>query len=146
MIIKLEQDLSQEDIEVLIKYAQTSKRLKRIVTLLKSADSRVKCSLDSNEVFVNASAIYYIESVDKKTFVYSENTVYRTELRLYQLIEQLSDAGFVQVSKSCILNLNVLESIKPLLNSRLEAKLENGERVNVTRKYLPDIKKSLEER
>lgn len=146
MMIKLEEDLSREDIEVLIRYAQMNKRVKRIVSLLRSVDNRVKCSLENQEIWLNASSIYYIESVDKKTFVYSEKTVYRTELRLYQLMEELSGAGFVQVNKACILNLNVLESIKPLINSRLEATLTNGERINVTRKYLPEIKRNIEER
>ena len=62
---------------------------------------------------------------------------------LYQLLEELGDAGFVQVSKSCILNINVLESIRPLRNSRMEATLSNGERVEVTRKYVSAIKEKL---
>lgn len=146
MIIKLEENINQEDIEVLIRYARMNKRIKRIVTLLKSVDSTVKCNLDNNEVWVNASDIYYIESVDKRTFVYCEKTVYHTELRLYQVIDELMQIGFVQISKSCILNLNVLESIKPMINSRLEAILKNGERLNVTRKYLTDIRVKLQER
>lgn len=146
MIIKLEENINQKDIEVLIRYARMNKRIKRIVTLLKSVDSTVKCSLDNNEVWVNASDIYYIESVDKRTFVYCEKTVYHTELRLYQVIDELMQIGFVQISKSCILNLNVLESIKPMINSRLEAILKNGERLNVTRKYLADIRIKLQER
>lgn len=146
MIIKLEKNLNQEDIEVLIRYARFNKRIKRIITLLKSVDSTLKCTLDNNDFWVNVSNIYYIESVDKKTFVYCKKVVYRTELRLYQLVDELAQLGFAQISKSCILNLNVLESIKPIINSRLEAVLTNGERLNVTRKYLTDIKAKLQER
>ncbi len=146
MVIKLEENISQKDIEVLIKYAHMNKRIKRILTLLKSVDSTVKCTLEDNEVWVNASDIYYIESVDKRTFVYGEKMVYPTELRLYQVIDELTQMGFVQISKSCMLNLNVLESIKPMINSRLEAVLKNGERLNVTRKYLTDIRTKLNER
>jgi DNA-binding LytR/AlgR family response regulator len=146
MIIKLEENISQEDIEVLVKYARMNKQIKRIITLLKSVDSTVKCTLDHSEIWVNASDIYYIESVDKRTFIYCEKTVYHTELRLYQMIEELAPLGFAQISKSCILNLNVLKSIKPMINSRLEAILTNGERLNVTRKYLTDIKTKLQER
>lgn len=146
MIIKLEENICQEDIEVLIRYARMNKRIKRIITLLKSVDGTVKCNLEDNEVWVNASDIYYIESVDKRTFVYCEKMVYPTELRLYQVMDELSQMGFVQISKSCILNLNMLESIKPMINSRLEAVLKNGERLNVTRKYLTDIRTKLQER
>jgi len=145
MIIKLEQDLTRKDIEVLIKYASMNKDVERITTLLQSADARVKCALDGMEKWVNASDIYYCESVDKRTFVYCEKSVYRTELRLYQLVEDLHRFGFVQISKSCVLNINTLDSIKPLLNSRMEATLTNGERLYVTRKYLSCIKQALQE-
>jgi DNA-binding LytR/AlgR family response regulator len=145
MIIKLEQDLSRKDIEILIKYAaEKNKDVERIVILLQSADTRIKCSLDNSEKLINASDIYYIESVDKKTFVYCIDNVFRTELRLYQLAEELADAGFIQINKSCILNINVLDSIKPLFNSRMEATLKNGERLYVTRKYLDSIKQALQ--
>lgn len=78
--------------------------------------------------------------------MYCEKLVYRTEHRLYQLAENLRDAGFVQVSKSCVLNVQTLDSIRPMLNSRMEATLINGERINVTRKFVPSIKEKLLER
>ena len=49
----------------------------------------------------------------------------------------------MQISKSCILNINTLESIRPLFNSRMEATLKNGEKVNINRNYLNGVKKAL---
>lgn len=144
MIVKLEKDLSRKDIEVLIKYASMNQDVERITMLLQSADKRIKCSMDGSDKLVNASDIYYIESVDKRTFVYCEKSVYRTESRLYELAEDLAHLEFVQISKSCVLNLNVLDSIKPLLNSRMEVTLKNGERLYITRKYLNNIKQTLQ--
>lgn len=146
MIIKLEENLNQKDIEVLIKYAQMNHMVERLVSLISSFHNTIKCNSESCEVMVNVSDIYYIESIDKKTFVYCEKSVYRTNYRLYQLMKELDDSNFVQVSKSCILNINVLDSIRPLINSRMEATLCNGERINVTRKYIPNIKSNLQER
>lgn len=146
MIIKLEENLSQGDIEVLIKYAHMSHTVKRLETLIRSVDQTVKCNMESSDMWVNASDIFYIESVDKRTFVYCEKMVYRSELRLYQLAIELMNAGFVQVSKSCIININMLESIRQLKNSRMEATLSNGEHINVTRKFIPAIRAKLQER
>lgn len=145
MIIKLEQDFSRNDIEILIRYATMNKDVERIAAILQSADTRIKCKLDDSDKLVNTSDIYYFESVDKRTFVYCEQSVYRTESRLYQLVEDLAHLGFVQINKACILNINVLDSIKPLLNSRMEATLRNGERLYITRKYLDNIKQALQE-
>lgn len=105
-------------------------------------DFSYDCLMDT-DLMINILDIYYIESVDKKTFVYLENTVYRTDFRLYQLKDKLRAYGFVQISKSCILNINTLESIRPLFNSRMEATLKNGEKVNINRNYLNGVKKAL---
>ncbi len=144
MLIRLEQDLSCSEIEVIVKYASMNKDVERIAALLKSVETRIKCDGDGKVRLVNASDIYYIESIDKMTFVYCERSVYRTELRLYQLMEELSSAGFVQINKACLLNINVLDFIKPLPSSRMEAVLTNGERLYVTRKYLGSIRRELQ--
>lgn len=146
MLIKLEENLAQKDIEILIKYAKKNHTVDRLISLIKSADYSVKCSDDSRQLRVSALDIYYIESVDKKSYVYCEKSVYRTELRLYELLNLLSDSGFVQISKSCIVNINMLDSIKPLANSRIEATLMNGERLTVTRKYIAGMKTILQGR
>lgn len=143
MKIKTEQDLSCKDLEITIKYAQEDRRVARILAFLQSLDMQIRCSVDDTEQMIDIADIYYIESVDKKTFVYLAKEVYHIDLRLYQLKEKLQSAGFVQISKSCLLNINALESIRPLFNSRMEATLKNGEKVCVNRKYLQEVKKAL---
>lgn len=81
--------------------------------------------------------------MDKKTFIYTRDQVFRSEKKLYHFVEELKEYDFVQVSKSCILNLDVLEYIKSLYNSRMEATLINGEKITISRTYLPIIKEAL---
>lgn len=143
MKIKTEQDLSCNEIEISIKYPQKDRQVNRIIDFLQSFDMQIRCDIDNTERMINIPDIYYIESVDKKTFVYLEKTVYHTDFRLYQLTDKLHGYGFVQISKSCILNINALESIKSLFNSRMEATLKNGEKVYINRNYLSGVKKAL---
>jgi len=145
MIVKLEQDLSAKDIEILIKYATMNNDVKRITNMLAAYETQVRCKLNDIETLVNVSDIYYFESVDKKTFIYCENNVYETGLRLYQIMDDFSQLGFTQISKSCVLNINMLDSIHPLLNRRAEAVLTNGERIYISRNYLNNIKNALKE-
>lgn len=143
MKIKPEQDLSCNEIEIIIKYPQKDRRVLRIIDFLQSFDMQIKCAGENAERMIHIMDIYYIESVDKKTFVYLENAVYRTEFRLYQLKDKLQTYGFVQINKSCILNINALDSIRPLFKSRMEATLKNGEKVQINRNYLNEVKKAL---
>lgn len=146
VVVKLEECLTQEDIEVLIRYAHMDGRVAKLMELAKLVDSAVKCSHEGNVLWVEASDILYIESVEKRTFVYVKQAVYRTDMRLYQLLELLDGAGFAQVSKFCLVNLYCLASIKTLVNSRMEGTLTSGERITVSRKYIAAIKKKLQER
>lgn len=143
MKIRMEQDLSCDEMEITIKYSQNDKQVNRIIDFLQSFDMQIKCDTDNIERMINILDIYYIESVDKKTFVYLEKTVYHTDFRLYQLKDKLYEYGFIQISKSCILNINALESIKPIFNSRMEATLKNDEKVYIIRNYLSGVKKAL---
>lgn len=145
MIIKLENEKERTELEVLIRYNEKLHRVKKLEEMLRSVDCKIPCNKEKKEIWVAGTDIYYIESVDKHSFVYCEDEVYETELRLYQLEEELLAAGFVRISKSCLVNIRVLQSIKPLLNSRLEATLINGEKLTVTRKYIHVIRTALEE-
>ncbi|WP_342759120.1 LytTR family DNA-binding domain-containing protein [Kineothrix sedimenti] len=143
LFLRLERNPEQQETEVIVKYAEMDQDVKRLISLLQAADTKILCESKDGEKVVKAADIFYIESVDKRTYVYCENEVYRTQLRLYQLLDMLSDTDFVQINKACILNINVLDTIKTLFNSRMEAMLKNGERLYVTRKYLNGIKNKL---
>ena len=145
MILKLEKRTSQNDIEILITYPRENRTLERLVSLIKSAGLQIRCYLDDDVKLINAADIFYIESVDKKTIVCCENENYHVKERLYQIYEKLTKAGFVQINKYCLLNINKLEKIKTLPNSHLEAVLTNGKCLYITRKYLTDIKRILKE-
>lgn len=87
--------------------------------------------------------VFYIESVDRKSYIYTKDKVYQSDFPLYILHSQLPDDVFIRISKSCVLNVNVLEHIGTLSNSKLEATLSNGEKVCVSRTYVSEIKKVL---
>lgn len=135
------QDLAEP--EVTVAYREMTTSVQRVSDYVRYVDQTILCKKDNEECGVLINDIFYFESVDKKVFVYCEKEVYGSNYRLYELEEQLSQAGFVRVSKSVVLNVEKLTGIKTLVNSKLEAKLSNGESVCVTRKYLKDIRNEL---
>lgn len=138
LILRERRDL--EHPEVIIEYRELTDGVKRVSAFVRSVDQSISCKREGKEVSIPLSDVFYIESVDKKTFVYGETEVYQTRLRLAELEKMLSHAGFVRVSKSVILNIEKLRGVKNLANSRLEAFLSNNERICVSRKYLKEIR------
>ena len=103
----------------------------------------IPATYDGEMVNVRTDAILYIESVDKKTFVYTENKVLMTEKRLYELEEILDKKDFFRCSKSTIIHLNKVERLKPEITRNIIATLINGENVVVSRRYASELKKLL---
>ena len=132
-----------EEPEVTLAYREMTEGVKRISDFVKSLDRTILCKKENEEYEVAVSDIFYIESVDKKSFVYCEKEVFQCSYRLYELEEMLAASGYVRVSKSTLLNIEKLKGVKTLANSRLEAMLANGESLCVTRKYLKEIKEAL---
>ena len=129
----------QLETEVEIRYAEMNTEIIKLIECLQQTENFIYGTDNGRQYKIRIYDIYYAESVDKKTFIYTKDAVFRSELRLYQLAEILKTDDFVQVSKFCLINMNVLESIRTLFNSRLEVTLINGEKVNVSRTYLANI-------
>ena len=141
LIMREQKDLKET--EVTIAYREMTESIKMVSDYVRYADRTILCKKDNEEYSVLINNIFYLESVDKKVFVYCEKEVFRSSYRLYELEEMLSQAGFVRVSKSVLLNVEKLMGMKTLVNSKLEARLSNGESVCVSRKYLKEIKETL---
>lgn len=126
--------------EVEIRYAELNDNVRELAYRIEQYNDFI-CGIDNGRQYrIHVCDIFYVESVDKKTFIYTKDQVFRSELRLYQLLDKLKRLDFIQVSKSCIVNINVIESLKNMMNSRLEATLINEEKIAISRTFLPQIK------
>lgn len=95
-------------------------------------DSRIKLPI---------SRILYFEADAEQVFAYTEGEIYKVKLRLYQIEDLSLSTDIMRVSKSHLINVKHIHSIRPALNSRLYVKMQNGEEVLVSRKYAQDLKK-----
>ena len=120
-----------------------SEEVREIIAFVKSRQGQLTGTADDRQYEIAVSDVFYIESVDNKTFIYTKNKVYETRQKLYELEEILKEKRFLRVSKSTLLNLMKVSAIKPALNSRFTAELFSGEQVIITRKYVPELKKAL---
>lgn len=134
----------ESDLEVQIRYQIMNAQVQQLIQRIKSVDVKIVGSDNGEETVLNIYDIFYIESIERKTFIYTKDQIFRSSKKLYQLLDELKEFGFVQINKSCIMNIDVLDSVKTLFNSKLKATLINGENVIITRTYIPAIKKWLD--
>ena len=92
---------------------------------------------------LHADSVYYFESVDNKVFAYGKSEVSELKQKLYKLEQRFAGTDFIRISKSMILNLAKVERFAPSFSGRFEAILQNGEKVMISRQYVPALKKQL---
>ncbi|WP_028043921.1 LytTR family DNA-binding domain-containing protein [Candidatus Stoquefichus massiliensis] len=141
MKIKVEEDAINDDIEVIIRCQSYDERVQKIINQLGYVQKKLNCKKDKEHCSIFLSDIFYIESIDEKTFIYAIDNVYESQEKLYMLENQLSDDGFIRISKSCLMNLDTLKSVKAMLNGKYEATLINDEKLIINRSYMRSFKK-----
>ncbi|MEA5094307.1 MAG: LytTR family DNA-binding domain-containing protein [Sedimentibacter saalensis] len=129
--------------QLLIECYEVTQQIDEIINFVKSRDTSLTAYYESQIYFVYLKDIYYIEAVDNKVFAYLENKVYELKIKLYEFEELYGETNFFRCSKSVIVNLMKIEYIKPALNGRFMATLNNSEKVIISRQYVAELKERL---
>ena len=72
-----------------------------------------------------------------------DKDVYECRLKLYELERRFAETDFFRATKSTIINLSKVKNFSPAFNGRFELLLKNGEKLIVSRQYVPDLKGKL---
>ena len=131
------------DPEIIVKCKEIDDLLQDIISYIGIADKKMIGEVDGELFFIPLNNILYFESVDKVVYIYTDKQVYRSSAKLYVLEEQLAETYFARVSKTTILNLKKLNSVRSAKNAKLEGLLVNKEKILISRQDVAEIKKRL---
>lgn len=143
MKVKVELVKGLEEPEVTIRCSEHSEQINTIVDFLESIKVTLIGKKENEKFVLNLNDIYYFESVENRTFAYTLNDVYEISFRIYELVDIYKNSSFIQVSKACVVNINYIKKISTLVNGRILAVLENGEKMIITRVYASEFKRKL---
>lgn len=129
--------------EVEIRCHELTEEVREIVAFVKTRQGQLTGMQEGKQFEIAVTDLAYVEAVDNKVFLYTQKQVYETRQKLYELEELLREKYFLRVSKSLLLNLMKVQSIRPAMNGRMMAVLKGGEEIIITRKYVSDLKKAL---
>jgi len=98
---------------------------------------------EDQNVSLDIYDILYLESVDDKVFAYTRDMVVKLDVTLYGFSNEIADESFFRCSKSMIINVNKVSALKSLSSNRIDATLENGEHIMISRRYASDFRRLL---
>ena len=143
MKITIEPIAEGQEEEIVIRSNSIDNELMELIYSLRAGRSRLTAYAEDGIVKLDSREVFYFESVDNKVCACCEKNVYEIKQKLYELEGIFEHTDFVRISKAMIVNVGKISKIIPTFNGRLEAVLKNGERVVISRQYVPDLKKKL---
>lgn len=129
--------------EVILRCHSRTAEVDRLIQFLEAGNRRLIVGKAGVQTVLEPSGIFYLESVDGKTFAYTENEVLQLDYSLAQLEQLLCTINFFRCSKSMILNIDKVKELRSRASNRIEATMCNGERIMISRTYASTFRKRL---
>lgn len=143
MKVLIEEISREQDEEIIIRCHEVNDDIVKLLNKLKTERAALLGYDEDNIHRLKTTDVYYFEAVDNKVFIYCKDKVFESKQKLYEIEEMCEGKKFFRASKSIIINLTKVSSVRPSISGRFEAKLDNGESVVVSRQYVPVLKKML---
>ncbi|MDD6307556.1 MAG: LytTR family DNA-binding domain-containing protein, partial [Clostridiales bacterium] len=141
--ISINVDAEKKDTEIVISCSQLTPEIEEILATLRILNQQLMVTKGEETYILDVAKIIYIEAMERKTFVYTKDSYYESKLKLYEMEERLMACGFFRVSKSCLVHLRYIKSLKSDVDRKLRLTLESGEQIMVSRQYADEIKRRL---
>ncbi|MCR5283631.1 MAG: LytTR family transcriptional regulator [Lachnospiraceae bacterium] len=142
MKIDIQQITDGED-SLVLRYRELTPTVNRILGILRDQDNRIWGRIDGESVAVNREEILYLESVDEKVFAYTRDKVLRLEGSLSSFLTEIEDEAFFRSSKSMVINVNRVISLKSLPSNRIDVTMEGDEHLIISRRYASEFRRLL---
>lgn len=133
-----------EELAVVIQCRSVDEYVLKLRAHIERFEYRLKGQRGGETVYIDAADVLYFESVDDRTFLYTDDAVMEIRMRLYELEEALPSRDFLRISKSFIVNMQKIGSLRPELNRTVLATMCNGEQLVVSRSYVKKLRSMLQ--
>lgn len=135
--------ITQGEDEVILRYCKMTDEVEQILSFFQSNRRKLIGRDGRQQVVLDPRKVLYIESVDNVTYAYMSHNVYRIEYTLSEAEAAFGMSGFFRCSKSMVINLDHVASLKSLSCNRIDACMENGEHVIISRTYAAEFRRVL---
>lgn len=143
MKIEIDIDDKYSDTKVSIHAKRLDSDVERLIAMLRMVNMQIVVHKDDETFLLDIGKILYIEAVERKTFIYTAEETFESDLKLYEIEQQLLEHDFLRVSKQSIVNIRMIKSLKTDINRKIRVTLKNGEQIIVSRMYSDELRRKL---
>lgn len=125
-------------------YDEINDETKEVISRLDTTLSNVEGTYDEKHVSVPVTEVLYFDTVDRKTFAYTDKMCIEIRITLRNVLDNYSDAGLIRISKSAVVNVYKIDHLQGDINMRTTIFLKNGEKLVMNRGYKKEFMTELE--
>ena len=128
-----EENLTENYLE--LHYDRMDEETAAVLARLRDSLRYLEGSCEGRKISVALTDIFYLETVDRRTFAYTKDMCIEIREALRDVTDEFAGAGFVRISKSAVVNIYKVKRLQGDLNMRVIIYLKNDEKLIMNRSY-----------
>ena len=143
MKITINVEPSAAETSLLVTCKELTPQVEKLLAAIMILDKQITANKGDAVCLINLADVFYIEALERKTFIYTDKEVFDSEMKLYELEAALAQYDFIRVSKNTICSLRKIKSLKSEVDRKIKITMENGYQIIASRMYADELRKKL---
>ncbi len=143
MKIAINVEPSASETSLLITCKELTPQIEKLLAAIRILDKQITAKKEDVLYLIDLADVFYIEALERNTFIYTDKEVFDSQMKLYELESTLAQYGFIRVSKNTICSLRKIKSLKSEVDRKIKITMENGYQIIVSRMYADELRKKL---
>lgn len=133
--------------EVIIRGDISSPDVEAVIDFIKSRNANTKKLMlfkEDEQFLIAPDEVVYIEAAASRVQVFTENDVFDSKKKLYELKEGLLSEPFAQINKGTLVNIDFVKSVQAEFSGNYSLRLKNSKKIlTISRKYFKEFKSKI---
>ena len=129
------QQIADGEEEIVLRYRKMTPEISTLIERINQETMTLLGRFEEKQYRITPAEIYYFESVDERLFAYTKTQTLQIMMTVTEVEHLLTESGFFRCNKSMVLNVNRVIAVKSEMGNRINATLDNGEHVMISRHY-----------
>ena len=128
---------------MLVTCKKLTPQVEKLLAAIRILDKQITANKGDSVCLIDLADVFYIEALERKTFIYTDKDVFDSDMKLYELEAALAQYDFIRVSKNTICSLRKIKSLKSEVDRKIKITMENGYQIIASRMYADELRKKL---
>ncbi|WP_017547489.1 LytTR family DNA-binding domain-containing protein [Salinicoccus carnicancri] len=139
----IDEQLNDDEVKIHTKTATTGARILSYIDHFTTDKENLVIRSEEEFLMIQKSDVICAEVRDKTLTVYTKTDRIVTSKSLSAFMEEMKSETFLKVSKAEMLNTQMIDRVEPSFSGNLIARMKNGRKVSISRRYVSKLKERL---